>query len=58
MKPATHLIFSLERMAQARQLLSQFEQIKSAVRQFDDGEINLEEAVRRIAETVAARKAA
>ena len=58
MNPETHLIFSLERQTQALRMLAVLEQVKSAVQQFDDGEINLDEAVRLIAESLAARKAA
>lgn len=50
--------FGHERRANARRLIAVLQAVKAAVDRFDDGEINLEDAVRRIAEATAVRKAA
>lgn len=50
--------FGHERRAIARRLLAMIENVKAAVDHFEDGDINLEDAVRRITEAVASRKAA
>jgi hypothetical protein len=52
------VLFLPDRCANARRLLAVIERVKAAVQLFEDGEINLEDAVRQIADTVAARKAA
>ncbi len=51
-------IFTNERRLAAREMVATLARVKDAVRRFDDGEINLEDAVRRIADAVAVRKAA
>ena len=52
------ILFAPHRLANARRLLALIERVKAAVQLFEDGETNLEEAVRQIADAVAARKAA
>ena len=58
MIPADEKTFGHERIAIARRMLAVIQNVKAAVEQFDEGEINLEDAVRRIADAVAVRKAA
>lgn len=50
--------FGSERRLVALKSLAVIQGVKAAVQQFDDGEINLEDAVRLIADTVAVRRAA
>jgi hypothetical protein len=51
-------IFSSERRLLARNMIATLERVKEAVRRFEDGEMNVEEAVRHIADAVATRRAA
>lgn len=50
--------FGHERRLIALQLLAVIQNVKAAVQGFDDGEINLEDTVRLIADTVAVKRAA
>ena len=58
MLPDHNELFTNERRLLARNMVATLERVKDAVRRFDDGDINLEDAVRRIADAVAVRKAA
>ena len=58
MLPHHHELFSNERRLLARNMVATLERVKHAVRQFEDGEINLEDALRQIAVATASRKAA
>jgi hypothetical protein len=58
MIPADDKTFRHERLAIARRMLAVIQNVKTAVDRFDDGEINLEDAVRQIADAVVVRKAA
>ena len=51
-------IFSSERRLLARNMIATLERVKEAVRRFEDGKMNVEEAVRHIADAVATRRAA
>jgi hypothetical protein len=42
----------------ARNMIATLERVKDAVRRFEDGDINLEAAVRQIADAVNSRRAA
>jgi exonuclease VII small subunit len=58
MLPAHNELFTNERRLLARNMVATLERVKDAVRRFEDGEINLEDALRQIAVAVASRKAA
>jgi exonuclease VII small subunit len=51
-------LFSPDRRLAARNMVATLERVKDAVRRFEDGEINLEDAMRQITDAVAIRKAA
>lgn len=51
-------LFSRDRRLVARNMIATLERVKDAVHRFEDGEINVEDALRQIADAVADRKAA
>jgi hypothetical protein len=51
-------LFSPDSRLAARNMIATLERVKDAVRRFEDGEINVEDALRQIANVVASRKAA
>lgn len=50
--------FPHERRLIARKLMAAMHAVKAAVRRFEDGEINVEDALRQIADAIAGRRAA
>jgi hypothetical protein len=50
--------FPNQRRLIARKLIAAMQVVKDAVRRFDDGEINIEDALRQIAAAIASRWAA
>lgn len=58
MLPAHNELFTNERRLLARNMVATLERVKDAVRRFEDGEINLEDALRQIAVAAVSRKAA
>jgi exonuclease VII small subunit len=51
-------LFSPDSRVAARNMIATMERVKDAVRRFEDGEINLEDALRQIGNVVASRKPA
>jgi len=51
-------LFPRERRLVARRLIAVMERVKDAVGRFDSGEINIQDALRRIADAIAGRWAA
>lgn len=58
MLPAHNELFTNERRLLARNMVATLGRVKDAVRRFEAGEINLEDALRQIAVAAASRKAA
>lgn len=58
MLPSPIELFSTDRRLAARSMLATLERVKDAVRRFEEGEINLQDAIRCIDAAIGSRRAA
>lgn len=58
MLPTQNELFTNERRLHAGNMIATLERVKEAVRRFEDGETNIEDTLRQIADAVASRRAA